>query len=156
MSEIHFRDHGEFHGQVLRATLACAGLTAALRTIDIRSGWAPPAMLLLGMGGALLVWVLAPPKTGQRWVTAGLAIVAATGAGLLVGRRDHWLGLAVYGAVLGLYTAASLSRWRKVIAVLALAAGVPIAGMVAMALTNAGIESVIHPVFGSLLVGAAF
>jgi hypothetical protein len=156
MPDIHFRDHGEFHGQVFRATLACAALAAAFRIVTDLMGTTPPFWLSLALGGLALLWALVPPKTARDWIRAGVTVALAAALAAIVARRDQGLALALGGAVLGVATVAEMDRFRKIVIVVAMAAGVPIAAMVALALLGAGAENLLHPVMGWLLVGAAF
>jgi hypothetical protein len=156
MPDIRFRDHAEFHGQVFRTTLACAALAAAFRIVTDLWGAAPPLALSLALGGVALLAALMPPKTTRDWVRTGVTVAIATLLAAIVARRDEALALAIGGAVLGVATAAAMDRYRKVVVICAMAAGVPIAAMVAAALLGAGAENILHPVIGWLLVGAAF
>ncbi|HJZ87813.1 MAG TPA: hypothetical protein VKN99_21715 [Polyangia bacterium] len=156
MPDIRFRDHAEFHGQVLRSTLACAGLAAAVATLESLSGRSLPLSALAASGGVALAWGLAPPRSARAWIHALGAVGLATLVGLLAARRDLALGGALFGAALGLYAGASLERLGRAIAVLAGALAVPLAGQVAQALLDLGVGALVHPALGHGLVGGAF
>src|SRR5437660_8519182 len=136
MLELRFRDHAEFHGQVVRATAAGAAVGAVLAGVAGLSGQPPGAAVFAALGAAALAWGLAPPRSGRGWLAALGAVGLATLVGLLAARRDPALGAALAGAALAIYTGAGLDRPWRLTAAVALALAVPLGVHVARALVE--------------------
>jgi hypothetical protein len=155
MPDLRFRDHSEYHSQVLRATVGFCGLAAAIAAVDRLAGHRPPLPLLLLLTGVALAWALHPPRAARDWARALVVASLGTVIAWLVARRDLALGAAMFGAAVGLYGLDAEDGRGRIAGVLAAALALPLAGYLASTMLDFGIGGFVHPVLGYAVVGAA-
>lgn len=132
---IRFGDHSTFHLQVLRMTLAGAGIGLAGYLVITLFGPGGPWFKAAAMAGAAMILGLAatPPARKDALLSGGLALgVGLLGAlaymGLSGARpRYEWFGVFVYGMSIGIIAGRDLADKRRYLMPLASGAMVMVA-----------------------------
>lgn len=162
---IHFQDHGKFHMEVFRVTIAGAALSLLfyLAGLVLPTAGTVTQLLLLACSIATFGLAANPPARGS----VISAVLLALGIGLLATLSRHalsmapnaypWFGVAVYGLALGVIAGRDLRDYRRYALPVATAMSVALATWVdAMFRAGANFTSYVPPFFAEPAHGALF
>ncbi len=162
---IHFQDHGTFHKDVFRVTIAGAALSLLfyLAGLVLPMAGAASQVILLALAIATMGLAAHPPAKGSLFSSVLLAL----GIGLLATLSRHaltmapnaypWFGVAVYGVALGVIAGRDLRDYRRYLLPVATALSVALATWVdVMFRAGANFTGYVPPFFAEPAHGALF